>query len=134
MHNTLRETTSCAWTSRYFYRSFTNARLLWFVSHSNDMTSCQSSWAENVSCNVAPFFYHITTVWWYNILYRIPCIRQATFFDFKGKRTWCYIKRFIYPRILYLPRPAAEVNILFLGKQVLVFIELLCMVHQGFCI
>jgi hypothetical protein len=45
-------------TSRYFFRSFTNVRLLCFVSHSNDMTSCQSSSAENVSCNVAPFFYH----------------------------------------------------------------------------
>ena len=27
----------------------------------------------------------ITTVWWYNILYQIPCIRQATFVNFKGK-------------------------------------------------
>jgi hypothetical protein len=45
-------------TSRYFFRSFTNVRLLCFVSHSNDMTSCQSSSAEKVSCNVAPFFYH----------------------------------------------------------------------------
>jgi hypothetical protein len=26
------------------------------------MTSCQSSSAENVSCNVAPFFYHHTVV------------------------------------------------------------------------
>jgi hypothetical protein len=32
----------------------------------------------------------ITTVWWwYNILYQTPCIRQATFFIFKGKRTKC---------------------------------------------
>ena len=45
-------------TSLYFFRSFTNARLRCFVSHSNDMTSCQSSSAENVSCNVTPFFYH----------------------------------------------------------------------------
>ena len=45
-------------TSRYFVRSFTNVRLLCFFSHSNDMTSYQSSSAENVSCNVAPFFYH----------------------------------------------------------------------------
>ena len=36
-------------TSRYFFRSFTNARLLFVVSHSNDMTSCQSSLAENIS-------------------------------------------------------------------------------------
>jgi hypothetical protein len=41
-------------TSRYFFRSFTNVRLLCFVSHSNGMTSCQSSSTENVSCNVAP--------------------------------------------------------------------------------
>ena len=45
-------------TSHYFFCSFTNVRLLCFVSHSNDMTTCQSSSAENVSCNVVPFFYH----------------------------------------------------------------------------
>jgi hypothetical protein len=49
-------------TSHYCFRSFINARLLCFVSHSNDMTSCQSSSAENVSCNVAPFFYHHSVV------------------------------------------------------------------------
>jgi hypothetical protein len=49
-------------TSRYFFRSFTNVRLLCFVSHSNGMTSCQSSSAEYVSCNVAPFFYHHSVV------------------------------------------------------------------------
>jgi hypothetical protein len=53
-------------TSRYFFRSFINVRLLCFVSHSNDMMSCQSSSAEYVSCNVAPFFY----LWWCNILYQ----------------------------------------------------------------
>jgi hypothetical protein len=49
-------------TSRYFFRSFTNVRLLCFVSHSNGMTSCQSSSADNVSCNVAPFFYYHSVV------------------------------------------------------------------------
>ena len=49
-------------TSRYFFCSFTNVRLLCFVSHSNDMTSCQSSSTENVLCNVAPFFYHHSVV------------------------------------------------------------------------
>ena len=66
-------------TSHYFFRSLTNVRLLCFVSHSNGMTSCQSSSTENVSCNVAPFFYHQcgdTT----------SCIRRATFVNFKGKR------------------------------------------------
>ena len=53
-------------------------------SHSNDMTSWQSNSAENVSCNVAPFSYH-HRVWWYNILHHIPCIRQTTFVNFKGK-------------------------------------------------
>jgi hypothetical protein len=60
-------------TSRYFFRSFTNVRLLCFVSHSNDMMSCQSSLAENVSCNVAPFFYHHSVVIQYlvsNTLYQ----------------------------------------------------------------
>jgi hypothetical protein len=49
-------------TSRYFFRSFTIVRLLCFVSHSNSMTSCQRSSGENVSCNVAPFFYHHSVV------------------------------------------------------------------------
>jgi hypothetical protein len=49
-------------TSSYFFRSFTNVCLLCFVSHSNGMTSCQSSSTENVSCNVTPFFYHHTSV------------------------------------------------------------------------
>jgi hypothetical protein len=53
--------TRCCIT-RYFFRSFTNVRLLCFVSHSNDMTSCQSSSVENVSCNVPPFFYHHSVV------------------------------------------------------------------------
>ena len=49
-------------TSHYIYRSFNDAALLHFLSHSNDMTSWQSSSAENVSCNVAPFFYHHSVV------------------------------------------------------------------------
>ena len=49
-------------TSRYFFRSFTNVRLLCFVSHSNGMTLCQSISAENVLCNVVPFFYHHSVV------------------------------------------------------------------------
>jgi hypothetical protein len=49
-------------TSRNFFRSFPNVRLLCFVSYSNDMTSCQSGLTENVSCNVAPFFYHHSVV------------------------------------------------------------------------
>ena len=49
-------------TSHYFFRSFVNVGLVFFVSHSNDMTSCQSSSAENVSCNVAPFYYHHSVV------------------------------------------------------------------------
>ena len=35
-----------------FCRSFTNFRLVCFVSHSNDMMSWLSNLAENVSCNV----------------------------------------------------------------------------------
>jgi hypothetical protein len=45
-------------TSRYICRSFNDATLLCFLSHSNDMTSWQNISAENVSCNVASFFYH----------------------------------------------------------------------------
>ena len=42
--------------------SFIHVKLLCFVSHSNDMMSYQSSSAENVSCNVAPFFHHHSVV------------------------------------------------------------------------
>jgi hypothetical protein len=74
-------------TSRYFFRSFTNVRLLCFVSHSNDMTPCQSSSAESVSCTVAPFFYNHSVVIQYLVSDTVtPCIRQATFVNFKGKR------------------------------------------------
>jgi hypothetical protein len=51
-----------------------NVRLLCFVSHSNGMTSCQSSSTENVSCNVAPFFYHHTG----DCGDTTSCVRQAT--------------------------------------------------------
>jgi hypothetical protein len=47
-------------TSRYFVVHSTMPRYC-FLSDSNDMTSWLSSSAENVSCHVAPFFYH--TVW-----------------------------------------------------------------------
>ena len=72
-------------TSRYFFRSFTNVRLLYFVIHSNGMTSCQSSSAENVSCNVVPFFYHHSVV--IQHLVSDTLHQTATFVNFKGKRT-----------------------------------------------
>jgi hypothetical protein len=58
VYTTLWETTFCVW--RHVIFPFIHQRLLCFVSHSNGMTSCQSSSTENVSCNVAQFF--ITTV------------------------------------------------------------------------
>jgi hypothetical protein len=66
-------------TSRYFFRSFINIRLLCFVSHSNVMTSCQRSSAENVSCNVVPFFYHHSVVIQHLVsdtLYQTGCFLQ----------------------------------------------------------
>ena len=33
-----------------------------FTPHSNDMTSLQNSSADNITCNVAPFFYHHAVV------------------------------------------------------------------------
>ena len=90
LDNILRETTFCTWRHVFCCHSFTKVILLFtlivyvayidvFFLHSNDMMSWQSSSAENVSCNVSPFFYHQcgdTT----------SCIRQATFVNFKGKR------------------------------------------------
>ena len=92
LDNILRETTFCTWRHVFCCHSFTKVILLFtlivyvayidvFFLHSNDMMSWQSSSAENVSCNVSPFFYHQcgdTT----------SCIRLITFVNFKGKRTW----------------------------------------------
>ena len=99
-------------TSRYFFRSFTNVSLLYFVIHSNGMTSCQSSlidwlidWlvfnvqraifqlysgresslTENVSCNVAPLLYHHSGV--IQHLVSDTLYQTATFINFKGKGT-----------------------------------------------
>jgi hypothetical protein len=69
-------------TSRYFFCSFTNVRLLCFVSHSNGMMSCQSSSTENVSCNVAPFFYHYSVVIQH-------LVSDRRLINFKGKRIKC---------------------------------------------
>ena len=72
-------------TSCYFFRSFTNVTLLCFVSHSNDMTSCQISSAYNASCNVAPFLYHHSVV--IQHLVRDTLYQTGDFVNFKGKRT-----------------------------------------------
>jgi hypothetical protein len=91
LYNTLRETSFCAWHHVICCRSFFCIVYVAYIDvfslHSNDMTSWQNSSTEKIWCNVTPFFYH--QVWWYNILYQTPCIRQATFFKFKGKRTRC---------------------------------------------
>jgi hypothetical protein len=44
------------WTlnSRFVYVAYIDV----FSTHSNDMTSRESSSAEKISCNMAPFFYH----------------------------------------------------------------------------
>ena len=90
LYNTLKETTCM--TSRYLlpyiHQCVVTVGSL-SASYSNNITSWKNSSAEKISCNVAPFFYHhsvvITTLWWYNILQQTSCIRQATFFNFKGK-------------------------------------------------
>jgi hypothetical protein len=80
-YNTLRETTCCAWRqvcSRSFYCFVNVAHIYMFTPHSNDMTSCQSSSAENISCNVALFFYHHSVVIQHLVsdtLYQKSCIR-----------------------------------------------------------
>jgi hypothetical protein len=48
---------------------------LGFVSHSNGMTSCQNSSAENVSCNVAPFFYHHSVVIQHLVSTLVICLK-----------------------------------------------------------
>jgi hypothetical protein len=46
-----------------FCRSFTNVRLVCFVSHSNDMTKWLSNLAENISCNVVTSYLLWTPQW-----------------------------------------------------------------------
>ena len=65
-------------TSRYFFRSFTNARLLCFVSHSNDMASCQSS--SQRTSRVTSRHSFITTVSWYNIYLVSDTLYQTGYF------------------------------------------------------
>ena len=86
LYNTLGETTFCAWRHVICCSSFfcfaCVAYIEVFSPQFNDMTSWENSSAEKISCNIAPYFYHQcgdTTF----------CIRQATFFKFKGKRTNC---------------------------------------------
>ena len=53
-----------------FCRSFNDATLLCFLSHSNDMTSWLNSSAENVSCNIAAFLYN------HSVVITTSCIRH----------------------------------------------------------
>ena len=70
-------------TSCYFFRSFTNVRLL-VLSHIPMVWRHVKVVRQRTSRATSRHSF-ITTVWWY-ILYQTPCIRQATFVNFKGKR------------------------------------------------
>jgi len=50
-----------------------------FTPHSNDMTSCQSSSAENVSCNVVLFFYHHSVVIQHLVLDRLLSLNSKEY-------------------------------------------------------
>jgi hypothetical protein len=72
-------------TSRYFFHSFTNASYCVLSHIPMIWRHVKVVWQRTSRATSRHSF--ITTVWWYNILYQTPCIRQATFFNFKGKRT-----------------------------------------------
>jgi hypothetical protein len=89
VYNALREITFCAWRHvccRSFYCFVYLAHIDVFYPmiwrHDKIVRQRRSRATSRLS--------FITTVWWYNILYQTPCIRQATFFKFKGKRTKCW--------------------------------------------
>jgi len=108
--------------------------------HSNDMTSWQNSSAAKSSCNVAPFFYHHSVVidsLVSDILYQTPCIRQGTFFKFKGKRTKCldkinYVTKSLQNVILH--KIMISCNILFYFLTILVMHLGLCTLVMSRCI
>jgi hypothetical protein len=85
--------------SSYCFRSFTNVRLLCFVSHSNDMTSCQSSSAENVSCNVAPFFYHHSVVMQHLVS---DTLYQTDDFRLFRRKMYIILDKMIHSLVYYL--------------------------------
>ena len=69
-------------TSRYVFRSFTNVGLLFHIP----MVWRHVKVVRQRTSRATSRHSFINTVWWYNILYQTPCIRQATFINFKGKR------------------------------------------------
>jgi hypothetical protein len=95
LHNTLRETTFCAWRHVYLLRFI--LLLSKRCSHWRVLPRIPMIWRHNkivrqrrsraTSTSRHSF---ITKLWWYNIiLYQTPSIRHATFFKFKGKCTKC---------------------------------------------
>jgi len=84
LYNTLGGNYILNMTSRLFVavHSFALFTLLTLTCFTRIPMIWQNSSAEKIACNVAPFFYHQcgdTT----------SCIRQATYFKFKGKHTKC---------------------------------------------
>ena len=71
-------------TSRYFFCSFTNAS--YCVLFHIPMIWRHVKVVRQRTSRATSRHSFITIVWWYNILYQTPCIRQSTFFNFKGKR------------------------------------------------
>ena len=67
LYNTLEGDYILCMTSRLFVFVHSIALSLFTLTcltpHSNDMTSWQSSSAEKILCNVAPFFYHHSTLY-----------------------------------------------------------------------
>ena len=62
-------------------------RLHWYVLPYSPMIWCYDKVVRQKRSHATSRHSFITTVWWYNILYQTPCIRQVTFFNFKGKHT-----------------------------------------------
>jgi hypothetical protein len=78
-----------------FFRSFANVTLQCFVSHSNDMISWQSSSAENVSCNVTPFFYHHSVVIQHFVSDTVSLYQTGDFRKFQRK-TYLMLDKSLY--------------------------------------
>ena len=94
--------------------------------HSNDMTSWQNSSARRSRAKSRH------SLRWYNIiiLCQTPCIRQDTFFKFKGKRTKClvtinYATTSLQQNVI-LHKMMISCNILFYFLTILVMHLVLC--------
>ena len=92
--NTLRETTFCVWRNVIF-PFIRQCHVTVFCLTFHDMISWQSSSAENVSCNVTPFFYHHSVVIQHFVSDTVSLYQTGDFRKFQRK-TYLMLDKSLY--------------------------------------